>query len=127
MSDPTRHVMFSPSAAGTLKKALSLADRPDEVLCLFDDFSFGPIATDAAEDRIQWVEEELGCTDWKEITDKSEAFLARFAARFHRISGSIRSASSAIDPGLNTSIPYCRSRAVVTPSPACRRPSNVPS
>jgi hypothetical protein len=72
--------MFSPSAAGTLKKALSLAGRPDEVLCLFDDFSFGPIATEAAEDRIEWVERELGCTDWEEITDGSQAFLASFAS-----------------------------------------------
>lgn len=78
MSGPTCHVMFSPSAAGALKQALSLAKRPDEVLCPFDDFSFGPIATEAAEDRIQWVEEVLGYTGWEDITASSQAFLAAF-------------------------------------------------
>ena len=80
MSGPTCHVMFSPSAAGTLKQALLLAGRPDDVLCPFDDFSFGPIATEAAEDRIQWVEQVLGCTGWEEVTDRSQAFLAAFDA-----------------------------------------------
>ncbi len=78
MSGPTCHVMFSPSAAGALKQALSLAKRPDEVLCPFDDFSFGPIATEVAEDRIQWVEEVLGYTGWEDITASSQAFLAAF-------------------------------------------------
>lgn len=80
MSEPRLQVMFSPSAAGTLKQALVLADRPDEVLCLSDNFSFGPIAMDDAQARVRWVEEELGYTGWHDFTDKSAAFLAAFEA-----------------------------------------------
>jgi hypothetical protein len=72
--------MFSPSAVGTLKRALLLAQRSDEVLCPFDNFSFGPIATEAVEDRVQWVEQVLGYTGWEEVTDRSQAFLAAFDA-----------------------------------------------
>jgi hypothetical protein len=72
--------MFSPSAAGSLKQALLTAERPDNVLCLFDNFSFGPIATDDAEARVRWVEEELGYPEWQDVTDSAAAFLAAFGA-----------------------------------------------
>lgn len=80
MPEPNLHVLFSPSAAVTLKEALLMADRPDEILCSFDNFSFGPIATDDAGARAEWVEETLGRTGFKEVTDKSATFLARFEA-----------------------------------------------
>jgi hypothetical protein len=70
--------MFSPSAAGALKQALLIAQRPDEVLCPFDDFSFGLIATDDAETRVRWLEDELRCTGWRDVTDSAVAFLAAF-------------------------------------------------
>jgi Protein of unknown function/Domain of unknown function (DUF1835) len=79
MSEPGCHVMFSTSAAGTLREALLMAQRPDEVLCLLDNFSFGPIATEKVEDRIHWVEQVLGCTEWEEFSDSSD-FLAAFEA-----------------------------------------------
>jgi len=72
--------MFSPSAAGTLKQALLMAARPDEVVCTFDNFSFGPIATDDANIRVRWVEKELGYTGWDDVTYKSAIFLAAFEA-----------------------------------------------
>ena len=78
MSEANIHVMFSPSAAGTLRQALLMADRKDEVLCPLDNFSFGPIATDDAEARIGWVDEVLGITNWKDVAEKSADFLAAF-------------------------------------------------
>jgi hypothetical protein len=81
MADPEYHVVFSPSAAGTLKRALAQAGRPDEVLCPFDNFSFGPIATDDADLRARWVEEALGYTGWQGETDRAAAFLDAVASR----------------------------------------------
>jgi len=78
MSESALHVLFSPSAAATLKQALLMVGRPDEVLCSFDNFSFGPIATDDTDTRIRWVEENLGYTGWDEVADQSTAFLATF-------------------------------------------------
>jgi hypothetical protein len=78
MSEARSHVIFGPSAAGTLKQALLIAQRPDEVLYAFDNFSFGPIATDDAETRVRWVEDKLRCTGWRDVTDSSAAFLAAF-------------------------------------------------
>jgi len=40
-----------------------MLNRPDEVLCPFDNFSFGPIATDDPSARNRWVEQELGDLD----------------------------------------------------------------
>jgi len=80
MSEPRCHVVFSPSDAGALKRALEMAGRSDQVLCPFDDFSFGPIATDDARTRIEWLEEELDCGGWEDITDKAAAFLAASSA-----------------------------------------------
>ena len=48
------------------------------MLCPFDNFSFGPIATEPAEDRIQWVEDVLGYIGWEDVTDSSQEFLAAF-------------------------------------------------
>jgi hypothetical protein len=80
MSEPRLHLLFSPSAAGTLKQALRSADRPDDVLWLSDDFSFGPIATNDPETRVRWVAEKLGNTDWQGVTDETAAFLAAIEA-----------------------------------------------
>jgi len=81
MSEPKLHVMFSPSAAATLRQALSETDRQDEVVCLFDNFSFGPIASDDADTRIRWVEEHLGYSEADEITGQSASFLEVFENR----------------------------------------------
>ena len=75
MLEPRTHVMFNPSDAAALERALKAAGYTDEVLRPFDDFSFGPIATDDA-DRSRWIDDELGVTDWAEITELSRAFLA---------------------------------------------------
>jgi hypothetical protein len=67
----TLHVVFGPSAAGTLRQALTDAGRNEEVVSPYDDFSFGPIADDDANTRAKWVEDVLGCTDWQDVFDNS--------------------------------------------------------
>lgn len=64
MSKPLLHVVFGPSGAGTLRQTLAQQGRTDQVVCTYDDFSFGPIGADEAA-RIAWVEEELGVTGWE--------------------------------------------------------------
>jgi hypothetical protein len=54
------HVVFSPSAAGSLREALFLAERPDRVVALFDDFSFGPINPPDPNLRRAWEGDVLG-------------------------------------------------------------------
>jgi len=54
------HVVFSPSAAGSLRKALFLAERPDRVVALFDDLSFGPINPPEPNLRRAWEGDVLG-------------------------------------------------------------------
>jgi len=75
MSAPRSHVLFSPSAAGTLKQALRQMAAPDEVHCLFDDFSFGPIATATTDGRPRWIEDNLGIEGWGEVTERTPSFL----------------------------------------------------
>ena len=78
LSKPRCHVMFSTSAADTLREALLTVMRPDVVICPFDNFSYGPIATDQAADRVQWIEQVLGGRGWEELSDNSD-FLAAVA------------------------------------------------
>jgi hypothetical protein len=66
-AEPDLHVIFSPSAAGSLKQALKETGRSGRVICPFDNFSFGPIASDDAETRAAWVDEVLGYSDWHEV------------------------------------------------------------
>jgi hypothetical protein len=78
MSAHKLHVLFSPSAAGTLKQALQIMGRSDEVLCLFDNFSFGPIATDDGNARTRWVEKHLGYSDDEDVAGDVVRFMTAF-------------------------------------------------
>jgi hypothetical protein len=66
LAEPDLHVIFSPSAAGSLKQALKETGRSGRVICPFDDFGFGPIAADDPDARARWVGDALGYTDWHE-------------------------------------------------------------
>jgi hypothetical protein len=68
------HVLFSPSAAGGLRRALSLAGRPDRVVCSFDHLGFGPINPADSALRVKWVREELGFTDWEVVMAQTDVF-----------------------------------------------------
>jgi hypothetical protein len=61
------HVLFNPSAAGLLRRALSESGRTDRVVSSFDNFSFGPIHRPDGDLRTKWVEEKLGYTEWEDI------------------------------------------------------------
>lgn len=68
------HVIFTPSGAGSLNQALRNAGRDDQVVSFFDDLSFGPINPADSSLRAKWVENELGWTEWDDVTAQSERF-----------------------------------------------------
>jgi hypothetical protein len=70
----TLHVVFNPSAAGSLRQALRESGRNERVISLFDSLSFGPINPPSPELRCKWVEEELGYTNWEEAVGEANAF-----------------------------------------------------
>lgn len=76
MTKPVLHVLFGPSAAGSLRQGLALAGRQDQVACLSDDLAFGPINAADAAARIKWVEDELGYTEWDDVAAATEPFIA---------------------------------------------------
>jgi hypothetical protein len=54
------HIVFGPSAAGTLRSVLADLGRRRRVLSPVDDFSYGPLAPDDAATRAQWERDVLG-------------------------------------------------------------------
>jgi Domain of unknown function (DUF1835)/Protein of unknown function len=70
----TLHIVFNPSAAGSLRDALRQAGRDERVVSLFDSLSFGPINPPDPELRRTWVEEELGYTAWEEVVGEATSF-----------------------------------------------------
>jgi hypothetical protein len=81
---PTLHVVFAPSAAVDLRRALAEAGRTDRVVCPFDDLSFGPINPPDLETRRQWIEEELGYTGWEDVIANTDAFWTESLAAHDR-------------------------------------------
>ena len=80
MPEPLLHIVFGESAAATLRQALADDGRADQIACLRDDFSRGPIAQGDAADRPQWAEDELGVTNWDDIFADTPYFLERSCA-----------------------------------------------
>lgn len=72
MTQTVLHVVFTPSGAGCPAQALRNAGRDDQVIASFDDMSFGPINPSDSSLRANWVENELGRTDWNDIAVGSE-------------------------------------------------------
>jgi hypothetical protein len=68
------HVLFSPSAAGELRRALAESGRADRVVSSFDNLSFGPINPPHGRLRAQWVEEKFGYTDWEDAISGTAEF-----------------------------------------------------
>jgi Protein of unknown function/Domain of unknown function (DUF1835) len=68
------HLVFTPSAAGELRKALAEAGRTDRVICPFDDLSFGPINPPDPQMRRKWVADVLGYSGWEEVIGDTEPF-----------------------------------------------------
>jgi hypothetical protein len=74
MAASTLHIVFNPSAAGSLREALRQAGRDECVVSLFDCLSFGPINPPDPELRRKWVEEELGYTGWEAVVGEATSF-----------------------------------------------------
>jgi hypothetical protein len=89
-SMPILHVMFSLSAAGSLRKALAETARSDEVVALPDDLSFGPLNPISADFRARWVETELDY-DWPswetDLSAQINAFWTRALSPEYRLIG----------------------------------------
>ena len=84
MTQTTLHVVLTPSGAGCLREALKNAGRDDRVIAFFDDLSFGPINPAGSALRAEWVENELGWTNWEEVTALSERFWHEALSTDHR-------------------------------------------
>jgi hypothetical protein len=65
-------MVFTASGAGCLVQALRKSGRRDPVITCFDDMSFGPINPADSASRAEWVEKQLGRTDWQLATGTSE-------------------------------------------------------
>jgi hypothetical protein len=63
-----------------LKKTLAQVGRGDQVICTYDDFSFGPITADDPRARARWCEEHLFSDGLVETFAMSEAVLAELRA-----------------------------------------------
>jgi hypothetical protein len=81
MTQAILHVVFTPSGAGSLSQALKNAGRDDQVISFFDDLSFGPINPPDSSLRTNWVENELGWTEWDA---QSETFWRKALSSEHR-------------------------------------------
>jgi hypothetical protein len=68
------HIVFIPSAAGSLKKALHDARRTDGIVSNFDDLALGPINPPDPQTRLHWMEGELRYTGWEWVFAEDEAF-----------------------------------------------------
>jgi hypothetical protein len=83
MTAPVLHVVFTPSGAHSLREALMIVGRDDEVISSFDNYSFGPIDPADMASRAKWVEDELGRTDW-DVAAQTEQFWRKSLSREYR-------------------------------------------
>lgn len=68
------HIVPSHSAASSLREALRIKGRADEVLAFGDDLSHGPIASPVPDHRADWLMQEY---DWPEIEEDIRSFWMR--------------------------------------------------
>ncbi len=80
------HIVFNMSAAGSLRQALALMGRDEDVIGFIDSLEYGPVQSSDISARARWVEDNLEWTDWSELADDIEAFWrAALDARRERI------------------------------------------
>ena len=70
------HVLFSSSAAGTLRALLRTRGSEDRVVDLVDTLDWGPISTGSCEDRADWLNRHVpnGPWGWDWIADDVDEF-----------------------------------------------------
>ncbi|MCY7281104.1 MAG: DUF1835 domain-containing protein [Sphingomonas bacterium] len=82
------HILFSSSAAGTLRQVLRERGRSEKVVDLTDNLSWGPIGSDNLQDRETWLDHHVpgNRTDaWDWIADSSYEFLECIASDEDRL------------------------------------------
>lgn len=70
------HIVFGDAAGIELRDALRQSGNDDRVLEFPDDLGFAPIAPSDPGTRAQWVVEQLGEPEWREIVPHVDAFWA---------------------------------------------------
>ena len=68
------HILFSPSAAVDLRRALATVGKDDLVAAMADDLSIGPIDPPGRDLRAEWVEQALGYTGWDLVGRELDQF-----------------------------------------------------
>ncbi len=61
------HIVFGLSACGSLRVAVAMAGRDEEVIGFPDSLEFGPIDPPDLALRARWIEEEIGSDDWEDF------------------------------------------------------------
>lgn len=70
MTQTILHFVFTGSGGGCLVQALAKAGRGDQVIASFDDLSFGPINPSERSHRANWIESNLGRSDWNDDEER---------------------------------------------------------
>jgi hypothetical protein len=78
----TLHIAPGDSAGGSLRQAIQIAGRDDEVLAFCDDLSCGPIASHDPSARAAWWTQFY---DWPEVEDAVRSFWAKVDEREDRL------------------------------------------
>jgi hypothetical protein len=76
MSQPVLHVAPGMSAAGSMRMAVKMDGRQDEVIGFPDSLNLGPIDYKDHKVRSTWVEDVLGY-EWNDVLEESEQFWNR--------------------------------------------------
>ena len=76
MKQPILHIAPGMSAAGSMRMAVKMDGRPDEVIGLPDSLSFGRIDCTDPKTRGAWIEEVLGY-EWLDVAQEIEQFWNR--------------------------------------------------
>jgi hypothetical protein len=73
------HILFSAAAAGALRQALASIERNDEVICLHDNLSVGPVDTLDPDMRLRWLATacRLQTDEWNWFPDEVRQFWSR--------------------------------------------------
>jgi hypothetical protein len=86
MATAPLHILFSAAGAGALRQALASTRRTDEVICLDDNLSLGPIETFNPEVRMRWLATacRMNIDDWSWLPTAALTFWSRASSRTHR-------------------------------------------
>jgi len=80
------HIIFSSSAAGTLRQLLYARGRRERIVDLHEYLDWGPIATDKFDDRVTWLDRHLpNDLGWDWISESTVKFHERAAADSDRL------------------------------------------